>query len=79
MGFMVLQPPSCNSSQPDGSGDYHVEEFGDEAAALAFCKAARSVATPSHAKKIRVLRYVELLGIDGDLIDLRLDLGIQRR
>lgn len=58
--FMVLQPPSCTSSQPDGSGDYHVEEFNKEEDALAFFKAAKSLATPGLAKKMRCIKYVEI-------------------
>ena len=60
--FMVLQPPSCTSSRPDGSGDYHIEEFTNEKEALDFFKAAKSVATQGLAKKMRCLKYVEIEG-----------------
>jgi len=64
--YMVLQPPG--NIIPDGSGDYHIDEFGyDKEKALNFFRAAKSVSQRFYSKKIRCLEYEELsLGDEGD-------------
>jgi hypothetical protein len=58
--FMVLQPQFGIGVLPDGSGEYHIDEFGDnKEEALAYYEAAKSVSTPGHAKKIRLIEYLE--------------------
>lgn len=61
MKYMVLLPNIGSLILPDGSGDYHVDEFDSVQEALKYVEAARSVSSIGHAKKIRCIEYREVL------------------